>query len=312
MIEIAYFIYGCRKVMLMEKPPLFCKSYHRDVLRAKRLVDSIEVHNADYLPLFVSVPAADIALFKNKIGTQRCIWVADEDIISANPQLSPEAFSKVDGRLAQQVIKSEFWRLQSCATYLCLDSDSVFIRDFYLSNFITADGVPYTTLHQCKEFMQLAVNQGKMQVVRNFNRDSACGRKLFARCGPEYDFGPTPVMWSSRVWQDLTINFLEPRGWSLLDAIQHFPAELRWYGEALLAYKSIPLHPVEPLFRVYHADWQYYSQRKAGETIAKLREQYLGVVIQSNWEYELDHGALQKTLLSRAARNLRRQLSRLG
>lgn len=296
----------------MDPLPLFCKSYRRDVLRAKRLVDSIEKFNADNLPLFVSVPAADISLFKGKIGTGRCIWVTDEDITSANPQLSPEAMSLVDGGLAQQVIKSEFWRLQPCAAYLCLDSDSVFIQDFLLKDFIASDGVPYTTFHQCKDYLQLAVNLGKLQVVKDFNRDSASCRQLFGRSGPEYDFGPTPVVWSSKVWQDLAINFLEPRGWSLLDAIKHFPAELRWYGEALLAYKSIPLHPVEPLFRVYHTDWQYYAERRAGETIEKLRENYLGVVIQSNWQYELDHGASQKTLLSRTARSMKRQLRRLG
>lgn len=297
--------------MQMEKIPLICKSYHRDVLRAKRLVDSIESFNADTLPLFISVPAADIPLFKDKIGAGRCEWVVDEDIIRASPQLSVEVMSRVDGGLAQQVIKSEFWRLQPCAAYLCLDSDSVFIRDFYQADFIAADGAPYTTLHQCKDYLQLAINLGKVQVVRDFNRDSASGRRLFARSGPEYDFGPTPVAWSSRVWQDLATNFLEPRGWSMLDAILHFPAELRWYGEALLAYNSIPLHPVEPLFRVYHTDWQYFLHYKSGETIDKLREQYLGVVMQSNWEYMLDHGESQKSLLSRAARSLKLQLMRL-
>lgn len=296
----------------MEKIPLFCKSYYRDVLRAKRLVDSIEAFNADKLPFFISVPAADIPLFKDKVGQRRCEWVADEDIIHASPKLSVEAMSRVGGGLAQQVIKSEFWRLHFCSAYLCLDSDAVFIRDFYLADFITEAGVPYTTLHQCKDYLQLAVNLGKEQVIRDFNRDSASGRQLFARSGPEYDFGPTPVVWSSRVWQDLAANFLEPRGWSLLDAIQHFPAELRWYGEALLAYNSIPLHPVEPLFRVYHTDWQYFAQRKTGETIDKLREKYLGVVMQSNWEYKLDHGAPQKSLLSRTARSLKHQLKRLA
>jgi hypothetical protein len=299
------------KVMQMEKIPLFCKSYHRDVLRAKRLVDSIETYNVDKLPLYISVPAADMQLFKDKIGSERCRWVADEDIIHVNSQLSLEKISDVNGGLAQQIIKSEFWRLQPCAAYLCLDSDSIFIKEFFLKDFIAPDGAPYTTLHQCKDYLQQAVNLGRMQVVRDFNFDSKRGRQIFSRVGPEYDFGPTPVVWSCKVWQDLAANFLEPRGWSLLDAIQHFSAELRWYGEALLAYKSIPLHPIEPLFRVYHTDWQYFSQRRSGETIAKLREQYLGVVIQSNWEYELDHGAPSKSLMSRAARNLRRQLRRL-
>ena len=275
------------------------------------MVDSIEAFNADKLPLFISVPAAEIPLFRNKIGAGRCNWMADEDIIRANPQLSIKAMSKVNGGLTQQVIKSEFWRLHSCNAYLCLDSDSVFIRDFKQVDFIASDGVPYTTLHQCKDYLQLAVNLGKMQVVGDFKRDSASGRRLFARLGPEYDFGPTPVVWASRVWQDLARNFFEPRDWSLLDAIQYFPAELRWYGEALLAYNSIPLHPIEPLFRVYHTDWQYFSNHRMGETLETLKGNYLGVVMQSNWQYEMDFSRSGSSILSGVTRKLKRQKKRL-
>lgn len=291
----------------MEKIPVYCKSYHRDVLRVRRLLESLGKYNQDNLPVFVSMPAADRQLFVNTIGRESCHLLDDEEIISANPAYRDGRIFKVSPGLTQQVIKSEFWRLQTCSAYLCIDSDSRFIRPFNQGELLAPDGVPYTTLHQCKDFLQLAGNMGKHKVVENFIKDSAAGRALFGRVGPEYDFGPTPVVWASKVWQDLDSLYLQPKGWSLLDAIEHYPAELRWYGEALLAYGSIPLHPREPLFRVYHTDWQYYALRRQGESEEKLRDLYLGVVSQSNWEYEIDFGEPQKSLISRLARAMRRK-----
>ncbi|MFA6902689.1 MAG: DUF6492 family protein [Gallionellaceae bacterium] len=291
--------------------PLFCKSYHQDVLRVQRLMESIEKFNTDKLPVFVSVPQADRQLFLNQIGSGRCEWLSDEEIFSANPRMSRVDMQQEDPRILQQVIKSEFWRVNDSQAYLCMDSDSLFIRPFHLSDFLAADGVPYTVLHQSKELLQLALNLGKNKIVDHYRKDCALGKSLFNRSGLDYDFGPTPVIWSAQVWRDLATHYLEPRGMSFLDAIKQFPAELRWYGEALLAYQSIPLYPTEPLFRVYHTDWQYFAQCKTGETIEKLRENYLGVVMQSNWQYEMDYGEPQKSFLSRTARHFRRQLARL-
>ena len=295
----------------MDSIPLFCKSYNRDVLRVKRLVDSIEKFNKDNLQVFISTPGSDRQLFLDKIGSGRCEWVTDENIVNSNPALSWGKMQEIDPGKAQQIIKSEFWRLHPCTGYLCIDSDSIFIRNFMRSDFMATDGVPYTTLHQGKELLQLASNLGKSKTALNFKTDSTRAKEIFGRNGPDYDFGPTPVMWASRVWQDLASQFLEPRGWSFMDAINYFPAELRWYGEALLAYESIPLRPIEPLFRVYHTDWQYFTQHKLGENFEKLRDNYLGVVLQSNWEYEMEYGRPEKSILSRTARNLRRQLKKL-
>lgn len=290
--------------------PLFCKSYHQDVLRVKRMVDSIEACNTDKLPVFISVPGGDRQLFLNKVGSGRCEWLSDEEIVAANPALSWARLQEMDPRKSQQVVKSEFWRLHNCSAYLCLDSDSVFVRKFQTADFLAADGVPYTILHQSKELLQLAINVGRPKLVENFRHDSALAKAIFDRDGPDYDFGPTPVIWASKVWQDLATNYLQPRGMSFMDAIIQFPSELRWYGEALLAYQSIPLHPVEPLFRVYHTDWQYFAQRKAGETLEKLQVNYLGVVMQSNWHYEMDHSNSEKSIMSRAVRKIKRHLKR--
>ena len=65
---------------------------------------------------------------------------------------------------------------------------------------------------------------------------------------------------------------------------------------------------IEPLFRIYHYDWQYYLARRMGETEDKLTQNFIGVIYQSAWESELDYGAPTKPLLSRMLKRGKRFL----
>ncbi len=292
---------------------LMCKSYAGDVKRTQRLASSIEAYNSDSIPAYISVPSSDMALFKNVIGKDRVNWLCDEDIIGAQPKRDGGRYRTWSGRLSQQVIKAEFWRLGLCSNYVCLDSDAQFIQDFHQHHFLNpTTKTPYTVLCQSKEFLQLSQNRGIDKVLQYFKKESAEGKALFNRIGTDYDFCTQPVILSAKVWQDLYDRYLAPKDMDFWDAIERFPNELRWYGEALLEYKSIPLMPIQPLFRVYLYDWHYARLRRSGETPEKLKALFLGIVMQSNWEYEMDAGqqASRKSLMSRAARRVRRMLSR--
>lgn len=292
--------------------PLFCKSYRRDVLRLKRLIDSVETYNVDNLPIFVSVPSEDLQIFKDKIGHDRCNLLDDNDILSTNPNLKGAVLSQSSGGILQQVVKAEFWRFYSCDAYVCLDSDAFFIRNFSVSDFIDKDGIPFTVIHQCKEYLQHAANAKRYYILQDFSEDSTQGQALFNRSGANYDFGPIPVIWASKVWRDLDELFLRPLGLNIIRAITRFPSEFRWYGECLLAYDSIPVRPIEPLFRVYHHEWQYNALEKEGENLDSLRNLYLGVVLQSNWDHLLDFGPERKKWTSRVYRNIRNRIRRIG
>lgn len=267
---------------------LFCKSYRDDVLRAKQLIRSVEKFNTEALPLYVSVPSADVSLFEEKCAGLDFTLLTDEEIIAANPHIDPAEFSLLNGGLAQQVVKSEFWRLGHADSYVCLDSDCCFLRPFAKGDFIAPDGTPYTVMHESKELLHFAEVVGLPKVERDRTRDCEDIMGLFERSGRLWDFGPIPVVWSAHVWRDLDEKYLKPRGQNFVDAIRLHPSELRWYGEALLAFRSIPLIPVEPLFRCYHYEEQYYFWRRAGETDEKLSRHYLGMVLQSNWDKRLD------------------------
>lgn len=286
---------------------LYCKSYRNDFLRLKRLLTSVEQFNEDNLTFYISTPRDDKNLLLQSLGNQGSYqWIADEDIVASNPQASIEKYQAMPGGQSQAIVKSEFWRLNLASNYLCLDSDCVFIRPFFKSDFISIDGAPFTVLHQNKEFFQLAQNRGQSEVQRNLEAEARRVQALFERSGPEFYCAPAPFIWSSKVWESLEHEYLNPKGITIWEMVTPDYPETLIYGEALLKYRAIPLIAIEPLFRVYHYDWQYYLMKRLGESDEKLKSNYLGVLYQSNWESNLNAGDSQKSYPSRVLKRVKR------
>ena len=120
----------------MNKLVIYCKSYKNDVYLAKRLLESILTYNVDNIPFYISVPESDINLFKEILGTEGFILLRDEDIDLDN-----------EGHKGQQIVKSQFWKLNLCENYVCIDSDCFFIKDFHVSDFMFDSDTPYTVCH---------------------------------------------------------------------------------------------------------------------------------------------------------------------
>lgn len=290
---------------------LYCKSYSIDLRRVVRLARSIQQHNVEKLSFYVSVPQAELALFREHLTGLDTELLADEDIIKASPRINLEQLSRMPGSVAQQVVKSEFWRLDLSTAYLCLDSDAVLIRPFGLSDFMTPDGTPYTMLDEAHDLLEDALRHKRERVVTAFNKEADQVQQLFGRAGRRYSFGPFPLVWHRAVWESLDANFLLPRGMSFVDAIDLAPIESRWYGEALLAYQPVPLLPCQALFKVYHYAWQHDQDQRNGITLDQLARFYCGVIYQSSWERDMDWPQEGGNWLSRVGRRLRRKLGRI-
>jgi len=285
---------------------LYCKSYRQDFLRLSRLLASIARYNTDEIPFYISTTTADRACLESTLGEElRYIWVADEDIIAANSRANIKKYQSMPGSLSQAIVKSEFWRLGICESYLCLDSDCVFIRPFSKQDFLFSESIPYTILHQNKEYFQLAINRGQKKVAQNLRAEARRVQALFERDGLEFYCAPAPFIWSDKVWDSLDKEYLEPRGITLWDLVSPEYPETLIYGETLLKYGAIPVIAIEPLFRVYHYDWQYFLMRRLGETEEKLADNYLGVLYQSNWESNLHFGKEAKSWPSRVLKSLK-------
>ena len=288
---------------------LYCKSYRNDVLRAFELLRSIEQYNINSIPFFISTPEKDKLIFKNKLGLIGYEWVADEEIASLNKMANINDLERLPGSLTQQIIKSEFWRMGTSKAYLCLDSDSIFIKNFSLSDFQAENGNTYTIAHSSKEFFNEANKAGQNYIYKNFQRESSNIKSIFMREGEDYDFGPSPYVWHKDVWNWLSNYLKSEKNMSLWDVIGLYGTEDRWYGEALLKSRAIDFVPIKPLFKVYHYKWQYINDQKKGVNLEKLRKNYIGLISQSNWDKRLDSEYGKKKKISKIFRNIKNLFS---
>ena len=289
---------------------LYCKSYRTDLKRVVRLADSIQKNNVESLAFHVSVPTQDYDLFSTHLGALGVTLHTDEEIISA-AGLDLLKVQQMGGSAAQQVVKSNFWKLGHSNCYVCIDSDSFFIRPFGIADFLTPDGIPYTMMDEGHDLLEDAIRHGMPRIVDAFQKEATLVQMLFDRQGKPYSFGPFPLVWHRAVWETLEVNYLQPRGMNFADAITAAPIESRWYGEALLRYKAIPLVPTQALFKVYHYAWQHDQDKKRGVTTKDIARLYCGIIHQSAWERELDWPQEGGGLLSRLGRRIRRKLGRI-
>jgi hypothetical protein len=289
---------------------LYCKSFSTDLKRVVRLAKSISQFNLDNLNFIVSVPRQELSLFKEHLQKFDVTLLTDEEIIRAS-KIDPASVLQLPGSISQQIIKSEFWRLGLSDAYLCLDSDSIFIRPFKAAEFIASDGTPYTVMNEAHDLLFAALTKKKFSVIDNFRREATTVQELFERHGKAYSFGPMPMVWHRAVWESLECQYLKPHGLNFADAIKRAPLESRWYGEALFKFKAIPLMPSEPFFKVYHYAWQLDKDRRRHIDQEQLAKIYSGVIYQSSWEREMDWPNEGGNRFSWIARRLRRKLGRV-
>lgn len=262
----------------MEKIVLYCKSFNRDFERVKVLLESIKKYNIDNIPFYISVPKNDYNLFSQLEGVN---VILDEDI-----------FSLSNNWVAQQIIKSNFWKLEIAENYVCLDSDSYFIKPFGVKDFMFNENTPYTVIHEQKELFSWSVTKTKelgFDPKEGFINDRQKIMDLFERKGRHYDFGPSPIIWSSKVWKSLEDQYIIPNSITFPDLIEYSPSEFSWYGEALLTFKAIEIYPIEPLFKVFHYPQQYIEYKQQNITEEMISQNYMGIIMQSNFNAPLKY-----------------------
>ncbi|WNO03710.1 DUF6492 family protein [Rhodoferax mekongensis] len=295
----------------MKPLALYCKSYSTDLRRVVRLAQSVREFNVEHLSFYVSVPQTELPLFREHLSGLNVDLMADEDILRASPRINAAQVTNMPGSVAQQVVKSEFWRMNISSACVCLDSDALFIRPFGQADFLAPGGTPYTMLDEAHDLLEDALRQKRLRVVDAFQREADLVQQLFGRVGRRYSFGPFPLVWHRDVWHSLDERYLQPKGMSFADAITQAPIESRWYGEALLAYQAVPLLPCQALFKVYHYAWQFDQDQRRGIGAEQLARLYCGVIYQSAWERDMDWPAEGGNWFSRSGRRLRRGLGRI-
>jgi hypothetical protein len=284
---------------------LFCKSFRRDVSRVEKLFASIERHARGDMSCVLSVPRSDRALFRDRIGTDRMTLVTDEEIVGRD--------FKQNWR-TQQIVKLYAHRLGFADTWLLLDSDMAFIRDFSVADFVDADGTVALVLtrllhvfdrHQ-KELTDylrgednlrtLSIEEARSLADASRPNDDiplvprllhAVGwpspeakipriRATFPRSGPEFFYLPTAV-WTRDSLQSLETEYLEPRGLRFEDLIAYSPWEGTWLGEWEIRRRLPKRRPAESFFLHFIGDDAIERARSAGFTTEHFAARYVGL-----------------------------------
>jgi hypothetical protein len=256
---------------------LYVKTYMGDYSRFRVLLESIERYNVEKIPLYVDVTAKDYKAFSALIDSRY-----------TGPHLVLKS-TREESSLNQQVNKLEFYQTGLCENIVVLDSDSYFIRDFRGQDFMATAEVPYTVMHEEREFFSwLSQNPGKVSwnVPMWFNSHCVKAKEYFGleKEMLNWSFGPPPVILSGKVLKAFR-EFLGEKPFEDLIAIT--PSEYTWYGYFLVKSQAIGVSPREPLFKFFHYKEQYEDFKSRGVTEEMLAQDYMGIVMQSNWKAPL-------------------------
>ncbi len=248
------------------KMALMCKTWRGNLSRLKILKQSIDEYNADSIPLYIVAPQKDIAMIKKSILTGEenypLQFFADEEFLRGD--------TLNNGWLDQQIVKLRFYLADLCDFYLMIDSDSYFIRNFYVSDFMYDENTPYIVCHQGKDAKLINNKCG--------NSDMFCKeqtiRAFFGRKGQNYRFLTTPIMFSNAVLKELDEKY------NAAELIKTVSCEAAWHGEYLLTHHTVDFKPCEPFFKamVYEKQYKFYKKLKITEN--DIKKLYLGIVMQ--------------------------------
>lgn len=265
----------------MKNITLYLKTYSRDIKQAERLLASIDKHNIDKLDIVLSVNPGEVSLFKSVASNATVL--DDREIF--------EVKVPMDGWRYQQVIKSNFWRVNSAPNYLCLDSDIIFIKDFTQSDFMYTDDIPYTVVHESKDMLEFVALRMPSSIDDIFyQRAQSILRTIIPNTAPKWDWGPGPFIWSNSVWKHFEESYLIPNEMTFDNFMYNFEKETETlfseyilYGEYLWHTELFKVVPKQPLIKSYHWKEQFVEDYDRGVRASHLKHNYLGVGIQSNW-----------------------------
>jgi len=266
----------------MTRLGLLLKSYAGDLAYAQRMIRSFHKHNADNLTLFIVVPESDIQAFSSLAGTN--IEIFSEELLGQYLVEVP-VHDLRPGYINQEIVKLAFWELGLAENYFCVDSDAEFIRDFVFADFMASDTTPYTVLVEDKELLvepryYKQYWKTREDKIRHIQDLVGLDTQVIRTCHGHQVFSAT-------VLRSFKEKFLEPRGWSYVDALKESPYEFSWYNMWLQKDHGIEVHAREPFVKVFHHEGHHLEYILRGVTQADIARGYLAVVVNSNYSRDL-------------------------
>ena len=257
---------------------MLLKSYDGDFAYAQQMVASFHRFNTEHIHLYCVVPEKDWEIFSVFSGDDITVlpesrlgqYLTDHEVHGIRP-----------GYINQEIIKLSFWELGLAENYFCVDSDAEFIRPFQRSDFMADESTPYTVLVEDSElkvephYYEQYWRQREME-LRHIQDLVGLRDKVLRTCHGHQVF-------SSFVLQSFKEDFLIPRGWAYVDALEQSPYEFSWYNMWLQKTCVIEIHAREPFVKVFHHEGHHLEYILRGVSTEDIARGYLAVVINSNY-----------------------------
>lgn len=253
------------------------KTYANDFKYAKNFIESFNIYNDDAITLFVLVPESDTTLF-SEFSSKTIVVISEKTIPVSYFEYPINGISP--GYLNQQIVKLAFWKLGLCENYLCVDSDSLFIRNFGVNDFMTPGGQPYTVLIedrelQCDPEYFTAQWQDRSHSLLKIQEFLGLGNCLILQtCHNSQIFSAT-------ILAKMQVEVLDRRGLTYIDLLTISAYEFSWYNYFLQGL-NIKLYTREPFFKMYSSPRQLIKDRVVGMAVEDLARGYLGIIVNSN------------------------------
>lgn len=263
----------------------YCKTYNGDYDRFQELIRTFHQFNRDGVVMYVSVPQSDIGRYSH--FSCETLHVISDESFSEQYLVGSDLYGKMwegkikSGYANQQICKLTFYKTGVSHNYLCLDSDTIFIRDFYISDFMHSEDIPYTVMHTEKD---LCVDRTYRQfawfpwieMVENVYAYMDLNDRRLRLCHCNQ-------LMSSIVLDSLERDFMKPRSLCYKDLLSIAPHEFTWYTVWFQKCKLVQEYAVEPFFKVISFRQNYIFHRVQNLHESDFAHAYIGIILNSKW-----------------------------
>lgn len=258
------------------------KTYKNDFSYVQRLLETYALHNKDNIPLYIILPEADYDDFIELMGPLLIGFIKvlfEEQICKHLVKESVGGFRV--GYVNQEIVKLSFWETNVCENYICLDSEAIFIRDYYISDFMYDDETPYTILFEDNDLKAdpiyyKAFWKDREESIRKIQKALDVSDKRLLTC---HGF----QILSCKVLKNFKEYYMDKMNYEYINLIEISPYEFSWYNIWVQKEKVIPIYPCDQMFKCFHMEHQHLMTWMQGVTIVDLARSYVGIIINSNF-----------------------------
>lgn len=258
---------------------MFCKTYSGDLDRVSLLISSFNKYNTDELSLVLSVPEQELEMFKQ--FESKTIQIVTDESYAGKYFTNERLLGLSVGYCNQEICKLAFWESKIAKNYLCLDSDSLFIRNFHESDFMVDHDTPYMVLVMDKD---LAIEKHYHDFW--LNRQEFI-KKIYTAVGladSRYRTCHNAQVLNATVLASLKRDFMAKHKYSYIDLIAISPFEFTWYNAWFQKCGLVREVAVEPFFKMFHMRIEYTMSRLRELDLKDYAYSYVGIILNGNWD----------------------------